>query len=1172
MAQAVLYGLVEVGGMVAEADVWRVDPRRLAAVQSSRRAADMLTRRLELLPPPVLELLTVGALLGKSFDLERAADLCGMTLADAVIGLDAARKRHMVWTDAEGTRCRIVHDKLREALLDRLAPERRRELHLRVATDLAALDPVSAFDVAFHFDAANEPRRALPYALTAAEQARAQHALEVAEQQYRIAERGAPGAEDPSRGKVIEGLGDELMLRGRYDEAERWLLEAQGLARETLERARLCGKLGELAFKRGDLPAAAPPLERALAMLGRPVPRGIFGYLLRVVLEGLVQSMHTLFPRWFVGRRSLEGAERELLAVRLHSRLMYVYWFTQGLVPTLWCHLRGLNLAEKFPPTAELAAVYSEHSPVMTVMLWFSRGRAYATRSLAIRRERGDTWGEGQSNSFLAFSLFAGARLTEALAGFREAVRLLERTGDTWEQNTAETHTAWILHRLGHVKEAIETSRRVYQRAVDLGDRQSSGHAIDAWARASGGRVPREAIADEMRFIALDGQRGAEVRLAEAQRLLRENRPLEAVAVLEEARSVVYRTTQHSEYVATVFPWRATALRRCIEATPLEAVHRRDALLRRARWVTREALFWAWQYKNNLPHALREAGHLEALRGRPREARRRLDESLARAERQGALLEMALSRLTRGRLGKALGWSDAEADLAEARAMLVSAGVEGEPLECAAQGSSTETVAATHSLADRFASILDSGRAVASALTRDDALAATREAVLHLLRAEACTLLLCPTGLETEWSVWTGSDGVTETRVQAAAAQAVAEGGPVSVPRSDDDHADSPRSVLCAPLYVRDVAVACIYATHSQVVGLFGDEELRLAAYIATLAGAALENAHGFSDLKALHQTLEVRVQERTTELGQVNRDLEKMAGELEATNAALRDQIAVRDRMQAALVQSEKLASIGLLSSGIAHEINNPIAFVANNLFVVDRDVKGVLRVIEGYEESREALARVDPEAAARIAAIINEVDLSYVRSNLGELLRRTREGVARVTRIVGSMRSLASTDRPNKKDASLPIMAEAAFELIRGRLQKGGIEVDLDFGPDPVVYCVPTQIEQVMLNLVTNAMHAIEATGAARGRIGINMRRIGDQVLIDVSDTGSGIGSKDLPQIFDPFFTTKPVGDGMGLGLAITHTIVAGHGGRIEVQSEPGQGSRFRVFLPVAPSKETP
>jgi PAS domain S-box-containing protein len=286
----------------------------------------------------------------------------------------------------------------------------------------------------------------------------------------------------------------------------------------------------------------------------------------------------------------------------------------------------------------------------------------------------------------------------------------------------------------------------------------------------------------------------------------------------------------------------------------------------------------------------------------------------------------------------------------------------------------------------------------------------------------------------------------------------------------------------------------------------------------------------------------------------------------------AIRD-LTERNRIRAVLVQNEKLASIGLLSAGVAHEINNPLAFVANNLAVLERDSKGLLALIDHYEKLRDRLAAVEPAAAQRAEELAEDLDLAYVRDNLGRQLARTRDGVDRVTRIVHSLRGLARTDTPRREETNIPELVETSLEMIRGRLKRRGVQIDLDYDPASRVRCVATQISQVLLNLLVNALQAIEATQRAEGhRIRVCTRRAGGDMVIEIEDTGCGIDPKHLPQLFDPFFTTKDVGEGTGLGLSITHNIVTGHGGRIEVESELGKGTRFCVHLPLTEAESRP
>ncbi|HEV8115698.1 MAG TPA: hypothetical protein VGP53_05625, partial [Acidimicrobiales bacterium] len=422
-----------------------------------------------------------------------------------------------------------MHDKVREALLGQLSEEDRRSLHRAAAVAFEAEDQDQVFDLAYHFDAAGDAVRALPYALVAAARARGQHALELAELQYRIAERGVAGADDEARRQVAEGLGDVLLLRGRYEDAAVQLRAAANLAADDVCRAEIEGKLGELAFKQGDMATASEAVERAVRLLGRRMPRRQAGFLVSLLGEVIIQILHSVAPGRFLARHRPEGAHGDLLVVHLYSRLAYIYWFQRGRVPCLWAHLREMNLAERYPASPELAQAYSEHAPVMTMVPWFSRGLAYGERSLQIRTDLGDVWGQGQSLHFIGIVLYSSSRFQECIDRCRQGAALLDRTGDCWEANTARWHIAFSLYRLGELGAAVEASRLVRQAAVEIGDHQAAGIALGAWAKASSGDLPVSGLQAALEHLGEDVHTGAEVLQGEAVRLLGAGRPAEAV-------------------------------------------------------------------------------------------------------------------------------------------------------------------------------------------------------------------------------------------------------------------------------------------------------------------------------------------------------------------------------------------------------------------------------------------------------------------------------------------------------------------------------------------------------------------------------------------------------------------------------------------------------------------
>ncbi len=373
----------------------------------------------------------------------------------------------------------------------------------------------------------------------------------------------------------------------------------------------------------------------------------------------------------------------------------------------------------------------------------------------------------------------------------------------------------------------------------------------------------------------------------------------------------------------------------------------------------------------------------------------------------------------------------------------------------------------------------------------------------------------------------------------------------------------------------RDGRIVLYNPSAARTFGWSADEILGQS--LTTLMPDGLREIHdqGFArDLEA-HDP---RIVGKTVEVQGIRKDGEtfplelslnavELAGELQFIGS-IRDQTE-RQRMRAMLARSDKLASIGLLSAGVAHEINNPLAYVGNNLAVLERDLKGVVEMMAHYESAHGALAAAAPDVLQTVETLSEEIDWPYIREHLMHILARTRDGVQRVANIVQNLRGLARTAPPKLEPASMPDLVSSGLEMIQGRLRRQSITIEVDHADAPRILCVPSQIGQVILNLLINATQAVEAKGKDQGgRIEVSTREAGEYGVFTVADNGAGIDPEHLPHLFDPFFTTKPVGEGTGLGLSISHGIVTGHGGRIEVEPRPGGGTVFRVLLPLKPS----
>jgi two-component system NtrC family sensor kinase len=286
-----------------------------------------------------------------------------------------------------------------------------------------------------------------------------------------------------------------------------------------------------------------------------------------------------------------------------------------------------------------------------------------------------------------------------------------------------------------------------------------------------------------------------------------------------------------------------------------------------------------------------------------------------------------------------------------------------------------------------------------------------------------------------------------------------------------------------------------------------GADERQLLRTLANNSAIAIENAKAFDEIAQLNETLEARVEERTRELREA----------------------------QGQLMQSEKLKGLGQLVAGVAHELNNPIGFVHANLQLLDE-------FIVKLEDAREKGG-----------------DTEKIREAIGKLLSRSREGTERVKQIVMDLRSFSRMDQAELQEVDLHEEIDRTLALMEPRL-KNGIQVVRDYGELPQVRCYPGQLNQVFLNLLMNACDVVEGGGT----ITIHSERTDQGVRLDFHDDGPGIPADAQSRVFDPFFTTKPVGKGTGLGLSLSHGIIDRHGGRIHIDSEPGQGTSFIIDQP--------
>jgi len=449
-----------------------------------------------------------------------------------------------------------------------------------------------------------------------------------------------------------------------------------------------------------------------------------------------------------------------------------------------------------------------------------------------------------------------------------------------------------------------------------------------------------------------------------------------------------------------------------------------------------------------------------------------------------------------------------------------------------------DTPTATRS--DALSTLVQAGVALCSELHLHDLLNTMMQQVRDALDAEACSVMLVDAATQTlRWEVALGEgaanlDTLSVPLGQGISGRVAATGEAICIedaqndPRWTGQRFDkatgfTTRSILSVPIRSRGTVIGVIQALNRQG-GPFGESDRQLLEALAGMGAVAIENAR-------LYGHLEEKVQERTAALTQALTELRQA---------------------QAQLVQSEKMAALGGLVAGVAHEINTPLGAVSSNTDLLSRALAKV----------RAGLA--DPTQSAEVQRYVDRAS---------QMITVSLDACRHIAGIVRSLRNFSRLDEAERKPADVHEGLESTLTLV-AHVLRNRITVRRDYGELPQIDCYANQLNQVFLNVLVNGAHAIADTGEITIRTRFvppgapgseKVRGTGGAVVVEISDTGCGIPSENLTRVFDPGFTTKGVGVGTGLGLAISYRIIDNHQGRIEAESEVGTGTTFRITLPV-------
>lgn len=385
-----------------------------------------------------------------------------------------------------------------------------------------------------------------------------------------------------------------------------------------------------------------------------------------------------------------------------------------------------------------------------------------------------------------------------------------------------------------------------------------------------------------------------------------------------------------------------------------------------------------------------------------------------------------------------------------------------------------------------------------------------------------------------------------------------------------------PKSMLCTSICNQGKTIGLLYLENNLTRGAFTRERLDFLKFLTTQAAISLENAFLYQNLAAANQrledanrTLEEKVDYRTQELKAKNEELDEK-------NKCLQQTLKELKHTQTQLIQSEKMSGLGQLVSGVAHEINNPVSFIAGNLFHANEYVNDLLNLIDLYNQDY-------PNPTPKIQEMVEEIEMDFMVQDLPKLMNSMKTGCDRIKTIVLGLRNFSRLDESQTKLVNLHEGIENSLMLLQHRLQGKGDYLEIvilkNYGNLPVVHCYASQINQVFINILNNAIDALETLRVSSDslhrdeekcarvpQISIQTEAIATNLVqIQIADNGTGMTEDVSKKVFDPFFTTKPVGKGTGLGMSISYQIIVEeHGGSIECHSALGKGSTFIIQLP--------
>ena len=636
----------------------------------------VIASKLEQLPAEARPLLEAIAVSGQAVELAEVAAASDLTESPEQT---LTRMRNVRLLRVVGDKVDTYHDRIRYAILHRLGTESKKAIHRKLAQVIEEMgnclseDEISTinegrdntsnrvalariYDLSFHYDACEDHRRALAYSLVAASQARAQFAIDVASQQYGIANRNALDSPKKVRFRIARGNGEALMQLGRYEESKAELNTAFDFAEKDYDLADARGLQSELALKLGLISQSIDYSVAALKHVGVKVPRTRFGLARALAWVSVVQVFHSCMPGLIRRREPDRSVE---LANKLLGKLCYAY-YCHNVLYLLWASLAGLNRAERLPPSAALAFNYVVQANDMAVLGWHSRAARYYQAAMDLSTKLNDQWGSAHAMNHSSLGSLGAARYEDTILKATPGTIAFSKLGDLLETHFAHFSIGMSNYGLGQLDKALEKSRWIFDSCVRHGDNVFGPMAFCLWARASRGNFPFDELVGCLGVHPGNNLASICVSMAEGYWHIHHGRTEDAVDAFKKAWQISWANSYLVTYNSWVLSDYVAALRTHAEAVEKGTPEKQGAIRRRWYKIARWANIVSLVLPPERPRALRELALVHLARGQLKKAWKLAEKSCRSAQATKSEYEYAKSLLVMGQIAKKLGRPEAD--------------------------------------------------------------------------------------------------------------------------------------------------------------------------------------------------------------------------------------------------------------------------------------------------------------------------------------------------------------------------------------------------------------------------------------------------------------------------------------------------------------------------------